>query len=59
MILFLMHDETEGQHRTHKLVDGMLDLLTQFVELTSSALVRPFVQPLQSKMLGMLREAGW
>jgi AcrR family transcriptional regulator len=59
MILFLMYDETEGQHRTHKLVDGMLDLLTQFVELTSSALVRPFVQPLQSKMLGMLREAGW
>src|SRR5205807_561656 len=59
MILFLIYDETEGQQRTHKLVDGMLDLLTRFVELTSSALVQPFVQPFQAKMLRMLREAGW
>ena len=59
MILFLIYDETEGQQRTHRLVDGILDLLTQFVELTSSALVRPFMQPFQSKVLGMLREAGW
>jgi len=59
MILFLIYDETEGQQRTHKLVDGMVDLLTQFVDLTSSALVRPFVQPFQNKVLGMLREAGW
>jgi AcrR family transcriptional regulator len=59
MILCFIYDETEGQQRTHKLVDGMLDLLTQFVELTGSALVRPFVQPFQTKILGMLRQAGW
>jgi hypothetical protein len=59
MILFFIYDETEGQQGTHKLVDGILDLLTRFVELTGSALVRPFVQPLQIKILGMLREAGW
>ena len=59
MILFFIYDESEGQQRTHKLVDGILDLLTQFVKLTSSALVRPFVQPFQTKILGMLREAGW
>ncbi len=59
MILFFVYDETEGQQRTHKLVDGILDLLIQFVELTGSALVRPFVQPFQTKILGMLREAGW
>jgi len=59
MILFFIYDESEGQQRTHKLVDGVLDLLTQFVKLTSSALVRPFVQPFQTKILGMLREAGW
>ena len=59
MILFLIYDETEGQQRTHKLADGILDLLTQLVELTSSALVRPFVQPFQTKILGMLREVGW
>ena len=43
----------------HKLADGILDLLTQLIELTSSALLRPFVQPFQTKILGMLREAGW
>jgi AcrR family transcriptional regulator len=59
MILFFIYDESEGQQRTHKLVDGILDLLTQFVKLTSSALVLPFVQPFQTKILGMLREAGW
>jgi AcrR family transcriptional regulator len=59
MILMLIYDETEGQQRTHKLVDGMLDLLTQFVELTSSALVGPLVRPFQKKVLGMLRDAGW
>src|SRR6266481_4709817 len=59
MILFFIYDETEGQQRTHKLADGILDLLTQFVEVTSSALVRPFVQPFQTKILRMLREAGW
>src|SRR6267143_6995214 len=59
MILFFIYDETEGQQRTHKLADGILDLLTQLIELMSSALLRPFVQPFQTKTLGMLREAGW
>jgi len=59
MILVFIYDETEGQQRTHRLADGILDLLTQFIVLTSSALVRPFVQPWQTKVLGMLREAGW
>jgi AcrR family transcriptional regulator len=59
MILFFIYDQTEGQHRTHRLADGILDLLIQLIELTSSALVRPFVQPFQTKILGLLREAGW
>jgi AcrR family transcriptional regulator len=59
MILFFIHDESEGQGKTHKLMDGVLDLLTGLVELTSSALVRPFVKPFEEKILGMLREAGW
>jgi AcrR family transcriptional regulator len=59
MILFFIHDESEGQTRTHKLVDGVLDLLAGLVELTSSSLVQPFVKPFQEKVLGMLREAGW
>jgi AcrR family transcriptional regulator len=58
MVLFLIYDESEGQQKMHKLADGALDLVTQLVQLTSSALVRPFIQPFQTKMLGMLREAG-
>src|SRR6266568_3032348 len=59
MILFFLYDESEEQQKTHRLVDAVLDLLAQVVELASSALVRPFVQPFQTKMLEMLRTAGW
>jgi AcrR family transcriptional regulator len=59
MILFFIHDETAGQRKTHKLVDGFLELLAQFIEFTSSALVRPFVRPFQARALELLREAGW
>jgi AcrR family transcriptional regulator len=58
MILFFIHDESERQRKTHKLVDGALDLFVGLVELTSSALVRPFVRPLQEKLLGIIQEAG-
>jgi AcrR family transcriptional regulator len=59
MILFFIHDESDGQAKTHKLVDGVLGLLAGLVELMSSLLVQPFVKPFQEKVLGMLREAGW
>lgn len=59
MILFFIHDESEGQSKTHRLVDGVLDLLTALVELMSSSVARPFVKPFEEKVLGMLREAGW
>ena len=59
MILLFLYDESEEQQKTHRLVDAVLDLLAQVVELASSALVRPFVQPFQTKMLEMLRTAGW
>ncbi len=59
MILFFIHDESERQAKTHKLVDGVLDSLATLLEFTNSALVRPFVKPLEAKLLGILREAGW
>lgn len=59
MILYFIHDESEGQRKTHKLVDRFADMLGGLVELTNSALVRPFVKPFQSKMLETLRETGW
>ena len=58
MILFFIYDESEGQRKTHKLVDGVLDLVVGVVGLTSSALVRPFVKPFQEKIMTMLRETG-
>src|SRR6266446_5835341 len=59
MILSLIYDESDGQQKTHKLVDGVLDLFIQAIEWTSAALVGPFVQPSQAKVLHMLQDAGW
>jgi AcrR family transcriptional regulator len=59
MILSLIYDQSQDQQKTHQRVDGVLDLLAQAVEWTNSAFVRPFVQPLQAKMLHMLQDAGW
>jgi len=58
MILFFIHDESEEQVKTRKLVDGALDVFAGVVEFTSSPLVRPFVRPMQERLLSMLREAG-
>lgn len=58
MILFFIYDDSEGQEKTHKLVDGVLDLFVGLVKVTSSAVVRPFVRPLQERLLEMMREAG-
>ena len=59
MILYFIHDESEGQTRTRRLVDRFADMLGGLVELTNSALLRPFVKPFQVKMLEAMREAGW
>jgi AcrR family transcriptional regulator len=59
MILSLIYDESEGQKKTHKLVDGALDLLAQAIDLSSTVFVRPFVQPFQTKVLQMLQDSGW
>jgi AcrR family transcriptional regulator len=59
MILSLIYDESPDQQKTHKLVDGVLDLLSQAIEWTNSAFVRPFIQPFQAKVLNMLQDAGW
>jgi AcrR family transcriptional regulator len=59
MILYFIHDDSEGQGRTHRLVDRFAGMLAGLVELANSALVRPFVKPLQAKMLEALHEAGW
>ncbi len=58
-ILFFIYDESAEQHRTRALVNGVLDVFTQFLKLTSTPVIRTFLQPFQGKMLDILKEAGW
>lgn len=58
MILFFIHDESEGQAKTQKLVDGFLDVVAALAEFANSALVRPLAKPFQERILGLLREVG-
>ena len=59
MVLSLIYDESEGQRKTHHLVDSVLDLLVQAIELTNMPLIRSFVQPFQAKVLHLMQDAGW
>jgi AcrR family transcriptional regulator len=58
-ILFFIYDESAEQRRTRTLVNGVLDLVTQLLNLTSAPVIRTFLQPFQGKLLGILKEAGW
>jgi AcrR family transcriptional regulator len=58
-ILFFIYDQSAEQRRTHTLVNGVLDLVTQFLKLTSAPVIRTFLQPFQGRLLGILKEAGW
>ncbi len=46
-ILFFIYDESAEQRRTRALVNGVLDLVTQFLKLTSAPVIRTFLQPFQ------------
>lgn len=59
MILFFLHDQSEGQRKSHNLVDHFVEMVAGLVEWTNLALVRPLLKPFQEKMLEVLREAGW
>src|SRR6267378_1262591 len=58
-ILFFIYDESAEQRRTRALVNGVLDLVAQFLKLTSAPVVRTFFEPFQRKLLGVLKQAGW
>lgn len=58
MILFFIHDESEGQLKTHKLIDGLLDVVAGLAEFANSALVRPLARPFQTRILALLKEVG-
>lgn len=58
MILFFVYDQSEGQRKSHNLVDHFVEMVAGLVEWTNLALVRPLLKPFQEKMLEVLREAG-
>jgi AcrR family transcriptional regulator len=51
LILFWMFDESRGQGKTQKLVDGTLDLIVRLIRLSSL----PLMGPLRKRMLDVLR----
>jgi AcrR family transcriptional regulator len=58
ILLFFIYDNSPEQQRTRKITDGILDLLSQLLRLSSLPLVRSVLQPVQEKTIGLLREAG-
>ncbi len=58
IILFFVYDNSPEQRRTRQLTDGVLDLLVQFLRLSSVPVLRTFMQPVRAKAVTLLREAG-
>jgi hypothetical protein len=51
IILFWIFDETPGQLKTEKLLDGSLDLIVRLIRLSSL----PLMGPLRRRLLNTLR----
>jgi hypothetical protein len=58
ILLYFIYDNSPQQQRTRRMIDGILDLVSQLVRLSSLPLVKSIVQPIQAKVIGLLREAG-
>jgi AcrR family transcriptional regulator len=58
ILLFFIYDDSPGQKRTRRLTDGVLDLIAQLLRLSSLPLVKSVLQPMQEKVIDLLREAG-
>ena len=57
MLLYFVHDTSEHQTRTHKLVDETLDLVVQFLEMSASPFLQPILEPIRNRILEMLQHA--
>ena len=58
ILLFFIYDDSAEQQRTRRITDGLLDLVGQLVRLSSLPLVKNILQPMQEKVVSLLREAG-
>jgi AcrR family transcriptional regulator len=54
VILYFIYDESSGQQRTRRLVDGLLTLLVRVLSLAKLAILRP----VRGSVLVLLRDAG-
>jgi AcrR family transcriptional regulator len=52
ILIFFIYDQSPGQKRTRKLVDGALDLAVTLLTLTKSPLLKPF----RGRLFSLLRE---
>jgi AcrR family transcriptional regulator len=57
MLLYFVHDTSDNQARTHKLVDDTLDLVVQFLEMSASPFLQPMLEPIRKRVLEMLSQA--
>lgn len=57
-ILYFVHDGSEGQSRTQRLLDGTLDLVTRAFELATAPVLQPILRPLRKRVMDLLTEAG-
>ena len=53
-LLYLIYDDTPQQERTHKLVDGTLELLVRLLSLVNSPVFKPF----RGSLFSLLRDTG-
>jgi hypothetical protein len=53
-VLYFIHDESPGQVRTSRLIDGAVETIAPLVPWLGS----PLAAPLRSKVFGVLAEAG-
>jgi AcrR family transcriptional regulator len=57
MLLYFVHDTSDHQARSHKLVDDTLDLVVQFLEMSASPFLQPMLEPIRKRVLEMLSQA--
>src|SRR5579862_7556085 len=54
ILLYFIYDDSPQQERTHRLVDGVLTLLTRFLALAKL----PILKPIRGSAIEILRDAG-
>lgn len=54
VLLYFIYDDSPQQQRTHKLVDGILQLVVTLLSLVKSPLLKPF----RGSLFALLRDAG-